>query len=130
MVRTRAASLLCLAAVLALAACGPPQQADVGSPERLRNLARPDLAPTATFDAALAAAEPDADRLDRDADALATRAEALSTALVILEPARGVAIVEGLPGCETRIENQAGEVFESTGWRAATRFEELKPERR
>lgn len=58
-------------------------------------------------------------------DTNATRAEALSTALVILEPARGIAIVEEISDCEARVERADGAVFESSGWRAATRFEPM-----
>jgi thiamine biosynthesis lipoprotein len=58
----------------------------------------------------------------------ATLAEALSTALVILEPQRGIEILESLAGCEARIEDEAGEVFETSGWRSVTRFESFPRE--
>jgi hypothetical protein len=63
--------------LLALAACGPPPEANDQPPERLRALERPDLSPTADFDAALQGARPDAARLTEANAALAARASAL-----------------------------------------------------
>jgi hypothetical protein len=64
------------AIVLLAAACAP--QADVPPPAAATLAApAPRLAETAAFDAALASAAPDAERLAAGADALAARAEAL-----------------------------------------------------
>lgn len=66
--------MLCVLVGIALAGCAPPPGADPLPPERLRDLVRPDLAPTAEFDAALAGTEPDAARLEEANAALAARA--------------------------------------------------------
>jgi hypothetical protein len=63
--------------VLALAACEAPHDADFVPSEAARTAPPPRLAETAQFDAALAGAGPDAERLEADAAALAARAEAL-----------------------------------------------------
>jgi hypothetical protein len=65
------------ALALALAACAPPEVASLPISEAARTAAPPRLAETASFDAALAGAEPDAERLAGEADALAARAAAL-----------------------------------------------------
>jgi hypothetical protein len=65
-----------LAVLLALAACAP-QEARVAISDEARDAPPPLLAETARFDAALASATPDAERLQADADDLAARAEAL-----------------------------------------------------
>lgn len=59
------------------AACGAPERARVPISEAARTAPPPRLLETAQFDAALAQAGPDAERLDADASALAARAEAL-----------------------------------------------------
>jgi hypothetical protein len=59
-----------------LAACAP-EAAEVATSEAARDAPPPKLAPTAAFDAALAAAQPDADRLGAGAETLAARAAAL-----------------------------------------------------
>jgi thiamine biosynthesis lipoprotein len=53
----------------------------------------------------------------------ATLAEALSTALVVLDPDRGIALVESVPETEARILDESGVVHTSSGWRAETGFE-------
>lgn len=62
---------------LALAACGPPPEAqraagqdDVGGPP-------PVLLPTSAFDTAIASANPDAARIEAESEVLAARAAAL-----------------------------------------------------
>ncbi|MCG8589302.1 MAG: FAD:protein FMN transferase [Proteobacteria bacterium] len=55
----------------------------------------------------------------------ATRAETLSTALVVLGPAEGLALVEALPDTEALWLNADGVVQASSGWAAATGFEPL-----
>jgi hypothetical protein len=62
---------------LALAACGPPEEAVGPLSEAAQAAPPPRLAETARFDAALAAAAPDAERLEAGAAGLAARAEAL-----------------------------------------------------
>ncbi|MCZ6465171.1 MAG: FAD:protein FMN transferase [Proteobacteria bacterium] len=52
----------------------------------------------------------------------AALAEVLSTALLILEPDRGLALVESLPDVEGMIADAAGTVA-SSGWEDATHFE-------
>jgi len=66
-----------LALLLAAAGCGVPDEARVPLSAEARGAPPPLLGPTARFDAALAAATPDAKRLEADAAALAARAEAL-----------------------------------------------------
>jgi len=66
-----------LAALLVLVACGAPREALVPTSEEARAAPPPHLAETARFDAALAGASPDAERLGADATALAARADAL-----------------------------------------------------
>ena len=62
---------------LALAGCAPPEVASLPISEAARTAPPPRLGETASFDAALGRAEPDAERLAGDAAALAARAEAL-----------------------------------------------------
>jgi thiamine biosynthesis lipoprotein len=52
----------------------------------------------------------------------AAEAEALSTALVVLDPAAGLALVEARKGAEARIDDANGFVGETGGWRRATRY--------
>jgi hypothetical protein len=66
------------------AACAPPE-ARVPVSEQARDAPPPRLAETALFDAALAGAAPDAERLGADADALAARAEALRARAAALD---------------------------------------------
>ncbi len=66
--------LLC---AMLLAGCGLPPGIDAAIPPAARTLPAPDLAPTAAFDAPLAAAAPDAQRLTDANAALAARAAAL-----------------------------------------------------
>ena len=68
------AGLLVMAALLA---CGPPREAVAPVSDAARTAPPPRLGPTAQFDAALASAAPDAERLEAGAAALAARAEAL-----------------------------------------------------
>jgi thiamine biosynthesis lipoprotein len=58
-------------------------------------------------------------------DASGSRAEALSKALLVLEPDEGIALLETLPGAEGLWLDESGELRESSGWRAAVRFEPL-----
>ncbi len=69
---------LSLALVLGLAGCAPPG-AEVPISEALRTAPPPQLGETASFDAALATAAPDAQRLASGSEALAARAAALRT---------------------------------------------------
>jgi hypothetical protein len=62
---------------LALFACAPPEVASLPISEAARTAPPPRLGETASFDAALARAEPDAERLAGDAAGLAARAAAL-----------------------------------------------------
>ncbi|HET9067719.1 MAG TPA: hypothetical protein VFN28_03670 [Amaricoccus sp.] len=63
--------------LFAAAACGPAEEV-VGRPtDAARNAPPPRLGETAAFDAALASAAPDAERLGAERDALAARAAAL-----------------------------------------------------
>lgn len=64
-------------AVFALAACDVPPGAVAPISPEAAQAATPELIETARFDAALAKAEPDAERLGADRDALAARAAAL-----------------------------------------------------
>jgi hypothetical protein len=64
------AALLAAGCALPRDAASPPSEAALAAPP-------PRLAETARFDAALASATPDAERLAAGADALAARAEAL-----------------------------------------------------
>ena len=74
MVPRRSAALL----LVALAACATPDDANFVPSERARAAPPPRLAPTATFDAALVRAGPDAARIEAESAALAARAEALA----------------------------------------------------
>jgi hypothetical protein len=69
--------LTAAALALALAACAPPEVASLPISEAARAAPPPRLGETASFDAALARAEPDAERLAGDAAGLAARAAAL-----------------------------------------------------
>ena len=87
----------CLAG-LALAACAAPRDADFVPSEASRAAPPPRLAETARFDAALAAAGPDTERLAEGADALAGRAAALrSRAAALSAP-----VLE--PGARSRLD--------------------------
>lgn len=59
----------------------------------------------------------------------ATLAEALSTALLVLPPEEGLALVESLPGAEARLSDGDGRVAATPGWSRVTRFESLPPDR-
>lgn len=73
-----ASQLLRFSVVAALVAgCAPPPGAEAPLSPAARARPAPTLAPTAAFDAPLAAAGPDARRLDEASAALAARAEAL-----------------------------------------------------
>jgi hypothetical protein len=91
-----------LALTAALAACEAPRDADFVPSEAARTAPPPRLAETAQFDAALASAAPDAERLESDAAALAARATALraraaALSTPVVEPAaRGR--LEAAPG--------------------------------
>ncbi len=50
------------------------------------------------------------------------RAEALSKALLILGEKEGLALVESLPDAEGLLRDEDGESFETSGWRAASRW--------
>lgn len=50
----------------------------------------------------------------------AMAADALATAVFVMEPARGVALVESLLGCECLILEHDGRQLRSTGWRTTT----------
>ena len=73
-----AAVLLAAGCTLPPGAANPPSEAALTAPP-------PRLAETAQFDAALAGAGPDAERLAAGADALAARAEALRARAAALE---------------------------------------------
>jgi thiamine biosynthesis lipoprotein len=62
----------------------------------------------------------------------AALAEALSTALVVLDPGRGLTLVESLPAVEARIESARGASGQTSGWQRATRYRALgdSPRRR
>lgn len=66
-----------MAMLAILAACAPPQEAIGPVSDEARAAPPPRLVETAQFDAALAAAGPDAERLGATADALSARAAAL-----------------------------------------------------
>lgn len=68
---------------IALAGCAPPE-ARQAPPQRLEELARPTLAPTAQFDAALVSATPDAEALDAQSADLSARASALRSRADVL----------------------------------------------
>ncbi len=55
----------------------------------------------------------------------AALAEALSTALLILEPERGLALVEAQPDTEARLVDESGRVTQTRGWQRACHFETL-----
>jgi thiamine biosynthesis lipoprotein len=57
--------------------------------------------------------------------ASATLAEALSTALVVLEPREGIAVVEGLPAAEALVAVEGAAPLRSSGFDRATGFETL-----
>lgn len=69
----------CLAIGLGAAAlgCSPPEEADIPMTDAARTAPPPRLGETAQFDAALAEADPEAQRLETTAEDLAARAEAL-----------------------------------------------------
>ena len=52
----------------------------------------------------------------------ATLADALTTALLVLEPATGRALVESLPGVEALMMEEDGAAWHSEGWQPATRY--------
>jgi thiamine biosynthesis lipoprotein ApbE len=55
----------------------------------------------------------------------ATLAEALSLALLVLEPAEGLALVDSQPGCAGLLIEADGQFRSTPGWEAAVRFEPL-----
>jgi FAD:protein FMN transferase len=59
----------------------------------------------------------------------ATLAEALSTALLVLAPAEGLALVESLAGAEAQLVDGSGRATATAGWSSVTRFEPLPPGR-
>jgi len=73
----RISALASRAALLLLAACGPPEEAAVPISAEARAAPPPRLTETARFDDALAGAGPDAERLAADSATFAARAEAL-----------------------------------------------------
>ena len=56
----------------------------------------------------------------------AAHAEMLSTALVVLDQAEGLAVVEALAGTEAWLVDEDGRSAATSGWRAATGFEALR----
>jgi hypothetical protein len=84
--------------VLGLAACAPPEVAQVPISDQARAALPPRLAETAQFDAALAGAQPDAERLEADAATLAARATALRARAAAL----GAPVVD--PAARPRLE--------------------------
>ena len=52
----------------------------------------------------------------------AALADALSTALLVLPPAEGRALVESLPGLEAMVVEEDGAVWSSSRWHAWTRY--------
>jgi hypothetical protein len=92
----------CLALACALAACAPPEEADVPISEAARTAPPPRLEPTASFDAALARAEPDARALETQAADLAARAAALRARAADL----GGTVVD--PEARARLEPDGG----------------------
>ena len=91
------------ALALALAACAPPEIASLPISEAARTAPPPRLGETASFDAALARADPDAERLAGDAAGLAARASALrerAAALAeapVLDPEAGARLEAARP---------------------------------
>lgn len=85
----------------AIAACAPPE-ARVPISDSARAAPPPRLAETARFDAALAEAAPDAERLQADADSLAARAEALRARAAALQ----APVVD--PAARPRLEAASG----------------------
>jgi hypothetical protein len=75
-----------LALGFALAACAPPEGAELPISADARAAPAPRLAETAAFDAALERAAPDAERLETEAAGLAARAEALRARAAALAP--------------------------------------------
>jgi len=73
------------AALAALAGCGPPPEARDAATRPVEDLPRPSLAPTARFDAPLAAATPDAATLQETSADLAARAAALQARAAALQ---------------------------------------------
>lgn len=68
---------LVAAALTLVVSCGPPEEARIEASDRVEALPPPELEPTSEFDAARAAAEPEADELLAGAEELQARAEAL-----------------------------------------------------
>ncbi len=94
-----------LALVLALAACGPPPEADLPVSERAREASDPVLLPTETFAAPRAEVLASAAELETDAAALSERAAALR--------ARAAAMSEGpvmSPEERARLEAAPGRI--------------------
>ncbi len=58
----------------------------------------------------------------------ASLAEALSTALLVLDPEAGLAVVAAQPDCEALLIEETGERHSTPGWSASVRFEPLPPE--
>jgi len=71
--------------------------------------------------------------LEQESEALvvapdATLAEALSKALLVLGAREGIALVDGLPGCEALLLDARGRGRRTRGWDAAVAWEPLGPE--
>jgi len=71
--------------------------------------------------------------LEEESEALvvasdATLAEALSKALLVLGAREGIALVDGLPGCEALLLDARGRSRRTRGWDAAVAWEPLGPE--
>lgn len=56
----------------------------------------------------------------------ALEADILSTALFVLGPEKGMALLEDLPGAEGMIIDASGKMFISSGWKGALRLEERR----
>ena len=55
----------------------------------------------------------------------AALAEALSTALLVLGFEQGVELVESIDGVEALLVDEDGRLASTSGWQAASRFEEI-----
>ena len=85
-------------ALLLVAACAPPESVAVQISEEARAAPEPQLGATASFDAALASAGPDVERLDAASAGLAERATALRARAAAL----GAPVID--PGTRERLE--------------------------
>jgi hypothetical protein len=100
--RSRHSPLPLLFVLAATAACAP-SEALVPISDSARAAPPPRLAETARFDAALAGAGPDAERLQADADTLAARAAALRARAAALQ----APVID--PGVRPRLESASGD---------------------